>query len=58
MSNEEQNKPAPALGPAVMRGFGRELRAFYADIIVEGLPERFAEILRRLDDRNNKGETR
>jgi hypothetical protein len=54
MSNEKQNKSAPALGPAVMRVLGRELRAFYADIIAEGLPERFVEILRRLDDPNNR----
>jgi hypothetical protein len=27
-------------------------------IVAEGVPERFAEILRRLDDPNNKGETR
>lgn len=28
---------------------GRELRVRYAEIIAEGVPERFAEILRRLD---------
>ncbi len=55
MSNEKQNKPAPALGPAVMRTIGRELRAMYADIVAEGVPERFAEILRRLDEPNNEG---
>jgi hypothetical protein len=30
----------------------------HADIVAEGVPERFAEILRRLHDPNNKGETR
>jgi hypothetical protein len=29
MSNEKQNKSAPALGPAVMRVLGRGLRAFF-----------------------------
>jgi len=29
---------------------GRELRLLYADIIAEGVPERFAEILRKLDE--------
>jgi hypothetical protein len=29
---------------------GRELRVRYAEIIAEGVPERFAEILRRLDE--------
>jgi hypothetical protein len=49
MSNENQKKFAPALGPAVMRAIGRDLRAMYADIIAEGVPERFIAILRRLD---------
>jgi hypothetical protein len=40
MSNEKQNEPAPVLGPAVMRAVGRELRAMYAEIIAEGVPER------------------
>jgi Anti-sigma factor NepR len=47
MSDNNENKPAPALEPAVMRAIGRELRAMYNDIIAEGVPERFAEILRR-----------
>jgi Anti-sigma factor NepR len=29
---------------------GRELRRMYTDIIAEGVPERFAEILRKLDE--------
>jgi hypothetical protein len=39
----------PALGPAEMRAIGRKLRSMYAHIIAEGVPERFAAILRRLD---------
>jgi hypothetical protein len=31
-----------------MRAIGRELRAMYAHIIAEGLPEHLADILRRL----------
>jgi hypothetical protein len=58
MSDEDQNKPAPALGPEVMAAIGRELRRMYAEIIAEGVPERFAEILRKLDEPSNEGETR
>jgi hypothetical protein len=50
MSDEKHNKLAPALGPAVMRAIGRMLRAVYAEIIAEGVPEHFAAILRRLDE--------
>jgi hypothetical protein len=58
MSDENQNKTAPALGPYVMRAIGRELRAMYADIVAEGVSDRFAEILRKLDEPSNEGETR
>jgi len=37
MSDEDQNKPAPALGPEVMAAIGRELRRMYAEIIAEGV---------------------
>jgi Anti-sigma factor NepR len=37
------------LGRDVIAAIGRELRVRYADIVAEGVPERFAEILRRLD---------
>jgi hypothetical protein len=39
----------------MMRTIGRELRQQYADIIAEGVPERFAEILRLLDERSDGG---
>jgi hypothetical protein len=58
MSDENQHKPAPTLGPYVMRTIGRELRQQYADIIAEGVPELFAEILRKLDEPSNEPETR
>ncbi len=57
MSDNNESKPAPALGPDVMAAIGRELRLMYAEIIAEGVPERFAAILRRLDDPSNEGET-
>jgi hypothetical protein len=38
-----------------MRAIGLELRAKYADIIAEGVPERFIAILRRLDEVSDEG---
>jgi hypothetical protein len=58
MSDNNENKPAPTLGPDIMAAIGRELRLLYADIIAAGVPERFVEILRRLDDPSHEGETR
>jgi hypothetical protein len=46
------------LGRDVMVAIGRELRAMYAYIVAEGLPEQFAEILRRLDEASGEGARR
>jgi hypothetical protein len=35
---------------AAMAAIGKAMRAVYGDVIAEGVPERFAEILHRLDD--------
>jgi hypothetical protein len=40
----------PKLGREVMAAIGRELHLVYREIIGEGVPERFAAILRRLDE--------
>jgi len=40
----------PKLGREVMAAIGRELRLLYREIIDEGVPERLAAILRRLDE--------
>jgi hypothetical protein len=58
MSDEDQSKSVPALGPKVMAAIGHELRGMYSGIIAEGVPERFAEILRRLDEAASERETR
>jgi Anti-sigma factor NepR len=43
------------LGRDIMVAIGRELRAMYADTVAEGVPEQFAEILRRLDQSIGEG---
>ena len=58
MSDKNESKPAPALRPDILAAIGRELRQTYSDIIAEGVPERFAEILRKLDEPSDEGETR
>jgi hypothetical protein len=55
MSDEDQRRPAPTLDLEIMMAIGRELRRTYADIIAEGVRERFAEILHRLDEPGNEG---
>jgi Anti-sigma factor NepR len=57
MGDQNESKRTPTLGPEIMAAIGRELRAMYAEIIAEGVQERFVEILRKLDDPSNEGKT-
>jgi Anti-sigma factor NepR len=50
MSDEDREGLRPTLDLDIMMAIGRELRRMYADIIAEGVPERFTEILRRRDE--------
>jgi hypothetical protein len=58
MSDNKESKAAPTLPPGTMRAIGRALRRMYAHIIAEGVPERFAATLQKLDEASNEGETR
>jgi hypothetical protein len=39
----------PRLGPEIQTKIGQHLRRLYSDVVNEGVPERFAELLRNLD---------
>jgi hypothetical protein len=43
------------LGRDVQAKIGNQLRALYDDIVKEGVPDRFAALLQRLDDKGEKG---
>jgi Anti-sigma factor NepR len=50
------------LGSDIKARIGQQLRAMYSDVVNQGVPDRFSEILRRLDeadgadtDRNDEG---
>jgi hypothetical protein len=46
-------KPAK-LGREVQARLGQQLRAMYDDVLNQGVPDRFAELLNRLDGNGNK----
>jgi hypothetical protein len=64
-------KPAPAmqhndvptrktrgrLSRHTIEQLGRVLDVFYDDVRKEGVPDRFKELLRKLEERNDKGQT-
>jgi hypothetical protein len=43
------------LGRDVQAKIGNQLRAIYDDVVKEGVPDRFVELLQRLDDKGGKG---
>jgi hypothetical protein len=43
-------KPVAKLGTEVKAKIGQQLRVIYDDIVGQGVPDRFVEILRGLDD--------
>ena len=42
------------LSQDIQRRIGLQLRAMYADVVNEGVPDRFADLLRRLDKQNKQ----
>lgn len=42
-------KPAVGLDRVVQSRIGQQLRAMYDDVVKEGVPDRFAELMKKLD---------
>jgi len=51
-----QRKPRGRLGRDVQGKIGQQLRAMYDDVVSAGVPDRFTEMLRQLDDPKNPQE--
>jgi len=51
-----QRKPRGRLGRDVQGKIGQQLRAMYDDVVSAGVPDRFTEMLRQLDDQKNPQE--
>ena len=56
-----QRKPRGRLGREVQNKIGQQLRAMYDDVVNDGVPDRFVDMLRKLDeqqtDDKEKGST-
>ena len=51
-----QRKPRGRLGRDVQSKIGQQLRAMYDGVVSEGVPDRFSEMLRQLDDKKDQNE--
>jgi hypothetical protein len=49
-----QRKPRGRLGRDVQSKIGQQLRAMYDGVISEGVPDRFTEMLQRLDEQKEQ----
>jgi len=49
-------RTGPALNRDVQTKIGQQLRAIYDDVVDQGVPDRFVELLRNLDRETGKGE--
>jgi hypothetical protein len=47
-------RPSGRLGRDVQAKIGNQLRAIYDDVVTEGVPDRFVELLKRLDKKDEK----
>jgi hypothetical protein len=48
-------KSTARLGPDIKARIGQQLRAMYSDVVNQGVPDRFSEILRSLDQADDAG---
>ena len=51
-----QRKPLGRLGRDVQSKIGQQLRAMYEGVVSEGVPDRFNEMLRQLDEKKDQNE--
>ena len=51
-------KSTVGLGSDIKARIGQQLRAMYSDVVNQGVPDRFSQILRRLDQADEAGTDR
>ena len=53
-SPEPAGNGKPSLGGEIRGKIGRQLRDMYDDVVAQGVPDRFVELLNRLERQNEK----
>ena len=53
-ADTRKNAKPGKLGREVQARLGQQLRAMYDDVVSQGVPDRFADLLNRLDGNGNK----
>jgi hypothetical protein len=59
VKSQASNLSAPrkqgGLNPEIQSRIGHQLRAMYDDVVRQGVPDRFAELIRKLDEPGAQG---
>jgi Anti-sigma factor NepR len=55
MYAQRSEKHVVELGPDIKANIGRQLRLMYGEVVDQGVPDRFVQMLKRLDDSNCEG---
>jgi Anti-sigma factor NepR len=50
-----ESSPVVKLGPDIKAKIGQQLRLMYGEVVNQGVPDRFVDILRGLDDPTDEG---
>jgi len=54
MKGERMKRKKGRLSADIQYKLGQQLRAMYTDVVNEGVPDQFAELIQRLDKRDEK----
>ncbi len=54
-AQKPEKSPVVKLGPDIKAKIGMQLRLMYGEVVDQGVPDRFADMLKRLDDPNYEG---
>jgi len=55
MYAQKSENPVVKLGPDIHAKIGVQLRLMYGEVVDRGVPDRFVQMLKRLDDPNCEG---
>jgi hypothetical protein len=54
-AQKPERSPVVKLGPDIHAKIGKQLRLMYDGVVDQGVPDRFVQMLKRLDDLNCEG---
>jgi hypothetical protein len=57
MQADTPERQSGGLGREIQTKIGQQLRAMYDDVVQEGVPDRFADLLKQIDKQSDEGKS-